>query len=278
MTDDHTDDIRDLLAHAMSEALEPHPWADVEQRSRQDDALTPKHRRTGLWLATAACTIALVGGLVAVAVVGPDTSPKPGTDDPDSITPAPFTSVPPPTTTTDPRTQLSWSGSLLDDISVDALRPLDGSFNSFEGDLVVPTAPSGWRVENAGSTTDDAWLSPNVSAWFVDVADTTNDDQSGRRIYLRMSQFPVCLGCRPSGDAATINDFTWESVVPDPEADDRFVDAAVLRTRLDNDTWLSLVANSPDHSNGPPLENPVIIEFIEGLRVSSWDELTGMDE
>ena len=66
MTDNHTDDIRDLLARAMSDAPQPHDWADVEQRAWQLDAPSPPRRRTGVWLAAAACTIALVGGLVAL--------------------------------------------------------------------------------------------------------------------------------------------------------------------------------------------------------------------
>ena len=278
MTEPSTGEICDLLARVMADSPEPHPWADVEQRTQQGCA-SPPQRRTGVWLTAAACTIALMGGLVAV--VGSGDEPKLRTEDPDSTTASTTasTSAPVPAPTTAPRAEPGWIGGLLDDIDVDILRPLDGSFNSFEGDIVVPTAPSDWRVENAGFSRDDPLLYPDVNAWFVDVAEAPTDDQSVQRIYLRMSQFPVCIGCRSSGESATINGLAWESILLEqvPEADDRLVDATVLRARLDNDSWLSIVVSAPQLLNGPPFENPLIIEFLQGLRVSSWDEIVATD-
>ena len=96
MSDHGTDQIRDLLARAMTDAPDPHPWTDVEQRSQlHDDAPLPARRRTGIWLAVAACTIALVGGLVLV--VGSDDEPTMPADDPDSPPP------PTPASTTAPQ-------------------------------------------------------------------------------------------------------------------------------------------------------------------------------
>lgn len=66
MTDPHTDEIRDLLGYATSNAPRPHPWADVEQRARlHDDAQLPASRLL-LIAAVIVFTIAGVVGLVAL--------------------------------------------------------------------------------------------------------------------------------------------------------------------------------------------------------------------
>lgn len=62
MTDHGMDEMRDLLARAMTDAPEPHPWSVIEDRAERNDAALPTRRRTGVWLASAACTIALVAG------------------------------------------------------------------------------------------------------------------------------------------------------------------------------------------------------------------------
>ena len=110
MSDHDTDEIRELLARAMTGAPEPRPWRDVEDRAaRPFDAPTPARRRTGVLLAAAACVAALVGGLVAVVVS--DDDPAVRTDDPTGTTTTsstgPSTSAP---TTTDPRAEPGWTG------------------------------------------------------------------------------------------------------------------------------------------------------------------------
>ena len=98
MSEHSIDEIRELLAKAMSDAPEPQSWTDVEQRARHHDD-PPQQRRLGVWLAVAACTVALLGGLVAV--VGSEDEPEVPSDDPDSTTTStststvPSTSVPP---------------------------------------------------------------------------------------------------------------------------------------------------------------------------------------
>ena len=98
MSDQHTDEIRDLLARAMSDAPEPHSWVDVERRARRNRVTTPVRRRTEVWLAAAACVAALIGGLIVV--VESDDEPAVRTDDPTGSTSptAPSTSAPIPTT------------------------------------------------------------------------------------------------------------------------------------------------------------------------------------
>ncbi len=88
MSDHDTDEIRELLARAMTEAPDPHRWSDVEDRAQRIETPTQARRRNGVWLAAAACVVALVGGLVAVVVsddgptvpaVDPDRTPPPAT-------------------------------------------------------------------------------------------------------------------------------------------------------------------------------------------------------
>ena len=113
----------------MSEAPDPHPWSAVEHRGRPFDAPAPPRRRTGVWLAAAACTIALLGGLVAV-VASDDELSGAGTDDPDSTTPSTPTAPVHVGAGTDDGSlvpKLGWTGGLLDDIDVDSLRPLESS-------------------------------------------------------------------------------------------------------------------------------------------------------
>lgn len=276
MSDHSTDEIRALLARAVSDAPDPHRWDDVEQRARQHHAPPPARRRTGVWLAAAACTIALVAGLIAVVTMNDE--PTVRTDDPVDTTPstAASTSVPAPAPAiVDDLFGGGWTGGLLDDIDVDALSPLD-SFNSFLGPgVIIPTAPRGLRVEDAGhafdeSSSDDPLLYPNARPWRLDVAEAPADSQPGQEFYFRQSQFPVCLGCKLSGDSVTINGVVWEST------DDQFLYGPALRGRVDQDTWLSIVVGVPELLNGPLLEDPQIIELLEGLRVGSTEDLAAI--
>jgi hypothetical protein len=281
MTDHSADEIRDLLARAMSDSPEPHPWAEVDQRARRHDAPPPVRRRTGIWLAAAACTIALIGGLVAV--VSSNDESKVRTDNPNSTTPstAASTSAPAPTTTvpapptTALKTESGWTGGLLDDINVDSLRGLD-SFA--EGDVIVPTTPRRWRVSESVWTDPDDAIAPDFIEWVVEVTEARPNNGFGQVLYLTQSREPTCtttLGCKPSGESVTINGVVWESIVVEriPEDDDQFVDATTVRARV-GDRWVSLAAGAPQLLTGPLLDNPPIIEFLEGLRVGSPDDLT----
>jgi hypothetical protein len=280
MTDHSTDEIRDLLARAMSDSPEPHAWADVEQRARRHDAPPPVRRRTRVWLAAAACVVVLVVGLVAV--VGSGDEPKVRTDDPDSTTPSTSTvastSVPAPTTTA-LGAEPGWTGGLLDEIDVDSLRRLD-SFT--EGDVIVPTAPSGWRVSDSVWTGPDDASAPDFVEWFVEVIEARPNNGFGQVLYLTQSREPTCtstLGCKLSGDSATIDGVVWEAIAVEriPEDDDQFFDATTLRARV-GDRWVSLAAGADQLLTGPLLENPPIIEFLEGLRVGSPDDLAAIGE
>ena len=253
MTDHNTDEIRDVLAREMYDAPEPHAWADVEHRARRHDVPPPARRRTGLWLGAAACTIALVAGLAAVV-----TSDEPAvrTDDPTGPTmkTAPSTSTPTPMTT------LSWTGGLLDDIDVDALRPLD-SFTA--GDAIVPTAPSSWRVFDFPVPQDPG------AQWYVEVVEAPPDGSRGQVLKLMTTTEATCLAtkCRPSGRPVTINGVEWEAIAVPGDDQDVF-DVTYLRARA-GDRWVSVLADPPDVLSGPLLENPGIVEFLEGLRVGS---------
>lgn len=252
---DGTEEIRDLLARAVSDAPGPHPWSDVEDRAaRPFDAPAPSRRRTGVWLGAAACTIALLGGLVAV--LASDEEPNVRTDDltGTTVNTAPSTSAPAPTTT------LSWTGGLLDDIDVDALRPLD-SFTA--GDAIVPTAPGGWRVFDFPGPQHTA------SQWSVEVGEAPPDGSRGQILKLMTTTEATCLAtrCRPSGDTVTINGVEWEAIAVPGEDRDVF-DVTYLRAPV-GDRWVSVLADPPDVLSGPLLENPLIVGFLEGLRAGS---------
>jgi len=272
MTDHNTDEIRDLLAREMSDAPEPHAWADVEQRARQHDAPPPERRRSVAWLAAAACTIALMGGLVAV--VGSDDEPG---DEPVSTTPStPTTTTASAPTTISSEGEAGWSGGLLDDLDTASLRPLD---SYVESDVIIPTGPTGWRVEDAGWRGDD----PNTADWQVDVTEARPENNwLGQHLYVRMSRTPTCsstLGCQPSGRSVTINGVVWEEIVVEriPEDDPDFFDMTTLRAQV-GDRWVSLAAGAPQALAGPLLDNPPIIEFLEGLRAGPPGVLASIGE
>jgi hypothetical protein len=274
MSDHSSDEIRDLLARAMSDAPEPHAWNDVEQRARQHDAPPPR-RRTGVWLAAAACTVALLGGLVAV--VGFDDEPSVPVDDPDSPAPSTVDSTSTPTTAA-PGIEDGWTGGLLDDIDVESLRPLE-SLDASQGDVVVPTGPSGWRVSDSGLSDPD---DDNAIEWSVDVTEARPDYALGHVLYLTQSREPVCqttLGCQPSGETVTIDGVVWEAIVVEriPENDPEFFDVTTLRARV-GDRWVSLASGAHQALTGPLLENPPIIEFLEGLRVGTPEDLRTIGE
>ena len=229
--------------------------------------------------------IAVVAGFVVL--IGADDDTRIRTNDPDSTTPSTSTvastSVPAPTTasapTTAPGAERGWTGGLLDDIDANSLRTLD-SFT--EGDVVVPTAPSGWRVSDSAWTDLDDAIAPDSSSGLSRSSRPHRTTPFGQVLYLTQSREPICrttLGCTPSGESVTINGVEWESIVVEriPEDDDQFVDATTLRARV-GDRWVSLAAGADQLLTGPLLENPPIIEFLEGLRVGSPSDLAAIGE
>lgn len=283
MSERTDDQIRTMLERAMSNSPQPHPWPEIERRADADRSpRSPAPRRTAVWLAAAACTIALVVGLVVAPwsddVVRIDLEPvpttTPATTTPDT-TAAPTTTEAPTTSTSTPAAESGWSGGLLDDLDTDALRPLDAYV---EGDVIIPTAPSGWRVEDSGWIGDDA----ESAAWQVTVTEARPGNQFGQVLYVRMSREPTCgavRGCVPWGVPMTIDDVVWESLVVEglAEESEEFVANMTVRAGV-GDRWVFLQAGAAQLLTGPLLENPPIIEFIEGLRVGSERELAAIGE
>ena len=142
MTDHSTDEIRDLLARAMSDAPEPHPWTNVVRRARHHDAARPQQRRTRVWLAVAACTIALgrTRRCRQLRRSNRRRASMPPTASPRRHRQSCSTSCSVPTV---PGAEAGWTGGLLDDIDGGSLRPLESLANAR---YLVPTAPRGWRV------------------------------------------------------------------------------------------------------------------------------------
>ena len=194
--------------------------------------------------------------------------------------PAPTTN-PATTTAPAPEFEAGWTGGLLDDIDIDgdSLRPLD---SLTEGDVIVPAAPSGWRVSDAAWTDPDNAIPPELVEWSVEVIEAPPHNPFGQVLYLTQSREPICrttLGCKPSGDSVTINGVVWEVIVVEriPEDAPGFVDATTLRARI-GDRWVALAAGAKHLLTGPLLENPPIIEFLEGLRVGSPSDLAAIGE
>lgn len=291
MTDRSTDEIRNLMGRAMSNPPAPHPWADVERRASDRGDSPPVRRRTRAWLAAAACLVAVVGGLAVVVGSdddskvridgGPDTTTPPTpTSTPAPIatpvpttTPAP-TSVPAPTTTL-PEAEPGWTSGLLDDIDEESLRPLD-SFT--EGDVIVPTAPSGWRVSASGST-DSVDLPPGSAHSYVNIFEARPIDDISHMIDLALRREPICVdsrGCTLSGTSVTINGVVWESFTEvgagiRASLGDRWIEVFVPRIEVATDGESRIV-----HPSGPLLDDPTVIEYLEGLRVGSPADLAAV--
>ena len=218
MTDRHTDDIRDLLARAVSDSPEPHAWADVEQRARQLDAPPPQRRRTGVWLAAAACTIALVGGLVAV--VSSNDEPKVRTDDPVGTTPstAASTSVPAPTTTA-PR----FEGGVVAPTGSEAmwLVPWRDGFLAIANPELwqVPTEE---RTLRAQFTTDGEQWTPISLGWPPELGEPYDVTTAGDRLFilgeLRPGYEPDLLTNQRQQVAWTDDLTNWETLELEPPA------------------------------------------------------------
>jgi hypothetical protein len=72
MTEPTAEQIRNLLERAMSDAPEPHTWADVERRTIELPEPRKAPRGTAIWLACAASVVALVGGFIVFIDSGED--------------------------------------------------------------------------------------------------------------------------------------------------------------------------------------------------------------
>ena len=70
MTAPTSEQIRQALEATMVDAPAPHPWAEIERRAGVVDEPAPSTRRPGIWLAAAACVVALVAGLVLLPGFG----------------------------------------------------------------------------------------------------------------------------------------------------------------------------------------------------------------
>jgi hypothetical protein len=246
------------------------------------------------YVAIAAVATVVVGGLMLLTTGADDEQPA---DQPDvttpATTPAPTTS-PAPTTTAD---QPGWTGGLLDDLDAESLQALD-SFA--EGDVIVPTGPNGWRVfaSGAASPGDDSTIRSQVTiieAQPVTIpvepvpADGQPTDPAGQRIILTSTRDPECAdtrGCSPSGPPVTINGVEWQSFSAQDQPDS-IPYSGVRGSVGDLWVWVTAPAITMYETSGGDtvelggfgdalLDEPTIVEFLEGLRVGSQEELTAI--
>lgn len=292
MTDPTRDEIRDMLDRAMSASPEPHTWADIERRAAGPNGPSSARRRTGVQFAAAACVIAVVAGLVVL--IGSDDDTRIRTDDDtipttslqDDLTPAPTvpsTTTEPATTgastttsTTTPEDEPVWTGGSLDDIDAESFRPLS---SVAEADLIVPTAPAGWRlfgVKTGWTGNDPAaleWIASNTT-----IMEAWPDGTTGSRIELSLSregsENGICAqlndgsqsGCATLGSSAEINSLAWRP----------FADLEGIRASV-GDLWIEVLVYNFD-LQGPLLDDPRIVTYLEGLRVGPADDSEIMDE
>ena len=102
MSDLTNDQIRGLLEQAMTDSPEPHPWGDIQQRAADHDDSPSATRRSWVWLAAAACAIALVAGFVVL--ISSDDDKLRIDDEPIPTTPTTPETTTAPTTTDAPTT------------------------------------------------------------------------------------------------------------------------------------------------------------------------------
>jgi hypothetical protein len=99
VTEPTSEQIRTALERATDDAPAPHPWAEVERRAGDAGAPASSLPRPGMWLAAAACVVALIAGLAIIAGFGDDEIRQ---DDRPSIVPSTTTApTTPPTSTVD---------------------------------------------------------------------------------------------------------------------------------------------------------------------------------
>ncbi len=99
MTEPTSEQIRTALEGATVDAPAPHPWAEIERRAGSAGDPASSMLRPGIWLAAAACVVAMIAGLVILPGSGDDEIRQ---DDRPSIVPDTTTTPStPPTSTVD---------------------------------------------------------------------------------------------------------------------------------------------------------------------------------
>lgn len=99
MTEPTSEQIRSALERATVDPPAPHAWAEIERRASTADDSPSSTLRPGIWLAAAACVVALIASLVVLPGSGGDEIRQ---DDRPSIVPAATTTpTTPPTSTED---------------------------------------------------------------------------------------------------------------------------------------------------------------------------------
>lgn len=277
MTDPINTKVRDLLGRAMSDAPEPHPWVEVEQRAVRHRPPTER-RRTGPWLAAVACVVALVGGLAVVVSDGdsrvrtgdaPPTSAGPDTTHP--LASAGGAGIPEPTPVPEePGASVPAEWVPLGDIDPKGLRPL-ATLSPLDGDIVIPTAPTTWFLPPSMRIyTDDV----RPGQWFNVVTTPSSEGQTMEM--LQVGVWPICAGTETDCGANSvefpiapgsvglidIGGNAWGHGGPAS----RSVSAVFGDFFVQIEGWRYA-------SDLPLLEDPVVLEFIEGLRVGSVADL-----
>jgi hypothetical protein len=296
------------LGDHLDEVQEPITVDELRRGAGADTHVVTSPR--GRLLLIAAVVILVVGGVLSlVALSANDEDPLQPVDSgaitvPDTTAPAAATTAPAAPTTSIPQTTVTpqaasgWSGGLLDDLDTESLRPLD---SYTEGDVIVPTAPSDWRVSDSGvaSPGDGSTIRSHVT--IIEAQPVTipmepvpfggqPTDRTGQRIILSVTRNPECgdtRGCSPSGPPVTIGGIEWQSFAA--EDDPNTVPYSGVRAGL-GDLWVWVIAppiteyeSSGDRRflggfDDPMLEEPTLIEFLEGLRVGSPEVLAAIGE
>lgn len=293
MTDPIEDRVR-ALVRLVADAPEPHPWSEVERRALESHDDQPA-RRPRVWLATAAATVAVTVG--AVVLLGADREPDSRIDPAAPTPPQPVDSEQPtlptavtlpepttpssemenaPTTSATPTTVAGvdpeWSGGLVDDLEPDDLRPLT-TFSA--GDVLVPTAPTGWRLTSWGRVPDGAQVESDPVESYVNLDEARSDGRLGQIVNLTVSREPRCtstLGCTPTGATRTIDGVTWEEIGPEQPLPNDSFDPTFLRASI-GDRWIDLATGTPQLLDGALIDDPQIVALLEGLRLGTIDDL-----
>lgn len=246
----------------------------------------PSERRWWPILAAAAAAAILVAGILAVggrdepvpggepdvpsdtAAVHETTVPAQTPEASRSTTTLPATTVP--AATVPERVENRWTGGLLDDIDSADLRPLD---SLQDGEVVVPTAPSGWRIEDSSWNGVAAPDGPSSIEWTVDVVEAPDEPRISHVLYVTQSREPVCrssLGCVPSGATVDVNGVVWEAIGPEraPSDDADTVDPTTLRANVGG-RLIDVASGAPQSIDPSIIDDPEVLEFLAGLRAGS---------
>ncbi|MGB3735878.1 MAG: hypothetical protein WA964_13035 [Ilumatobacter sp.] len=186
----------------------------------------------------------------------PDVSVLPESTD----APVPASEVPDNTaTTTVPDRASAWRGGLLADLEVETLLPLTSVSN---GDFVVPTAPADWRILSGGFALGATGFSNSV----VTIIEGRPDGTTGPWVELSVSRLGICveqigLSCATSGDPVEINGVVWQP----------FTELIGARAII-GDRIIDVQFDAPEQLKGSVLDEPLIVKYLEGLRVGTGDD------